>query len=179
VTMSQPASPMNVELINPFITAVFDTMETMVGMTPTREAPYVKDHALPQGDVTGIIGFAEKDVIGSVALSFPIETILKIYNLMMGESESRITREVQDLAGELTNIVAGGAKKQFSQSGVSFHISIPTIVVGRNHTIHHQLNTSVLVIPFHLEKHPFILEVSMKLGRRLAESRAKAAQQPG
>ena len=157
---------MNVKMINPFIKAVLNCFETMAGITPERQAPYLKDTALAQGDITGIIGFAEKNVLGSVSLSFPLASILKVYNIMMGETETRITREVQDLAGELTNIVAGGAKKAFSESGISFHISIPTIVTGKDHTIHHQLSTPVLVIPFKLEDSPFLLEVTMKVDSR-------------
>lgn len=158
---------MNVELINPFIKSVYNCMETMVGIAPVRLAPFLKENALAQGDITGIIGFAEKNVFGSVSLSFPSKTALSIYNRTMNETETRLTREVQDLTGELANIVVGGAKKEFAKSGLTFHISIPTIVVGKNHTIHHQIDTPVIVIPFKMDEDEFMLEVTMKIDRRI------------
>ena len=157
---------MNVKLINPFINAVSECFVTTVGIKPERQAPYLKDNALAQGDITSIIGFAEKNVVGSIALSFPNETALKIYNIMMGENETRPTHEVLDLVGELTNIVASSAKQEFAKDNLSFHISIPTIVVGRNHTIHHQINMPVLAIPFVLDNKSFILEVTMKFDKK-------------
>jgi len=157
---------MNVEIINPFVNAVFNTFETMVGKCPTRESPYLKDNARAQGDVTGVIGFAEKKLHGSVALSFPSFTAIKVYNAVMGENVNRLTRDVQDLVGELANIVAGGTKQVLAEKDLSHHISIPTIIVGKDHSIRHQLNIPVLVVPFTLEGDPFILEVTLKLTNR-------------
>lgn len=153
---------MDVRLINPFVNAVFSTLETMVGISPERDELYLKDNPLTQGDVTGIIGFAESGVFGSVALTFPTSTLLYIYGLMMNERVTKISREVQDLAGELTNIVAGVAKQELSKDGMNFHISIPTIVAGKNHSIRHQMNIPVLVVPMKLKDRPFILEVAIK-----------------
>ena len=153
---------MNAKLINPYIISVFNCLETMLGVQPQRQTPYLKDNSLTQGDVTGVIGFADKYVIGSVALSFPTETILSIYNRLLDEAETRLTHQVQDLVGELTNIIAGGAKKGFFQDGISFQISIPAVIVGRNQTIYYQLNTPAIAIPFLLDGSPFILEVTMK-----------------
>jgi chemotaxis protein CheX len=164
---SHGVNQFNVEVINPFVNAVFSTFETMIGKCPTRESPYLKDNARAQGDVTGVIGFAEKNLQGSVALSFPSVTAIKVYNAVMGENVYRLTRDVQDLVGELTNIVAGGAKQVFAEKDLSFHISIPTIVVGKDHSIRHQLNIPVLVVPFMLEGDPFILEVTLKLANRV------------
>ncbi len=156
---------MNVEVINPFINAVFETFEAMVGMAPERDAPYLKDNARTQYDVTGIIGFAEKDMHGSITLSFPTKTAVRIYNSIMGENTTKLNREVQDLVCELTNTVAGGAKKILAERNLSFHISVPTLMVGKYHSIRHQLNIPVLVVPFKLEDDIFILEVTMKIGR--------------
>ena len=157
---------MNVEYINPFIEAVFNTMKTMLGVKPERLTPVIKDNPLTQGDVSGIIGFASKNVSGAVALSFPTDTALKVYQLMMGEPVSQINSDVQDVVGELANIVAGGAKKLFSDAGFSFHISIPTIVVGRNHIITHKLDVPVVIVPFKLGSSPFSMEITMKIDEK-------------
>lgn len=153
---------MDADFINPFISAVTNTMETVVGFTPERFAPYLKKDALVKGDVTGIIGFTEKNITGSVSMSLTTDTAIYIHNQMTGDLIKCVTPEVQDSVGELTNTVAGGAKQDFTKMGFAYHISIPTIIVGRNHTLHHQLTAQVLAIPFKLENHPFLLELSLK-----------------
>lgn len=140
----------------------------MLGLTPERQNAFIKDDATAGGDVSGIIGFADKNISGSVALSFPIATALKIYELMMGEKVDHINPDVQDSVGELANIVTGTAKSEFSNMNVTFHISIPTVVVGKNHRIAHKVGTPVVVIPFKLDEDlEFTLEISMKIdGKR-------------
>lgn len=154
---------MKVEYINPFINSVNNTIETMLGVKAERSAPFVKDNLLARGDVSGLIGFADKNISGSVALSFPTGTALKIYRMMMGETVFKINSDVQDTVGELTNIVCGGAKQEFAKIGLSFHISIPSIIVGKGHQITHKQHTPVVVIPFSIEQSPFAMEITMKI----------------
>jgi chemotaxis protein CheX len=155
---------MDIELFNPFVGAVFHTMETMVGTSPERRAPYLKDDALAltHGDISAIVGFAGMEVSGAVILSFPEETAVGIYNTMMGDPVQGLTSEVQDLIGELANIVAGGAKLEFAKKGLSFNISIPSIVVGSNHAVYVKVDAPFLAVPFVWEQKPFVLEVSVK-----------------
>jgi chemotaxis protein CheX len=153
---------MDVKFINPFVNSVINTLATMAGKTPVRLAPSLKQDNRAKGDISGIIGFAGKSVHGSVALSFPQATALKIYSLMLGENVTTINEAVQDIVGELANIVAGGAKTEFEKEGMAFHISIPTVVVGRNHSIIHKCSTPVVLIPFRLESCDFVMEISVK-----------------
>ncbi len=161
---------MEVKYINPFMTSVMNTMEMMLGINPERQAPYLKKDKLTKGDITGLIGFAEKNVTGSVALSFTREAALWIYELMTGDAKDKLSREVQDSIGELTNIVAGGAKTALAEDGLSFHISIPSVIVGKDHLISHKLDIPVVAIPFKLNEHTFLMEVSMKvLGKNITQ----------
>ncbi|MBC8278624.1 MAG: chemotaxis protein CheX [FCB group bacterium] len=154
---------MKVEYINPFLTSVNTAFETLIDILPLQEALFIKQQAVAGGDVTGIIGFVEKKVSGSVAISFPLDTALLIHNLMLGETVNRLTPGVQDTVGEIANIIAGGAKTEFAGMGLSFHISIPTIVAGKNHSINHNVGLPTVVIPFKLHDHHFTLEVCMKV----------------
>lgn len=156
---------MDVRYINPFINSLLNTVEMMMGMNPEAKPPYVKGDSLTQGDITGVIGFAEKNVTGSVALSFPEETALKLYSVLTGENVFRITKDVEDSVGELANIVAGGAKTELSKEGLTFHISIPSVIVGKNHTISNKVETPIVVIPFKVEDLHFHMEVSMKVSK--------------
>lgn len=154
---------MKAELINPFIESVNDMMETMMGVLPERLPIELKTEDHAAGDVSGIIGFADKNITGAVALSFPEETVLSVYELMTSEKANSIDNSVQDTVGELANMVAGGAKRIFADRGLHFHISIPSVVVGKRHSIFHKMGTPVVIVPFILEGKPFNMEVSMKV----------------
>lgn len=154
---------MDVRYINPFVDSTINTIEMMMGLNPVPKPPYTKSDMITQGDISGIIGFAEKNITGSVVLSFPEDTALKLYAAMTGEDVFRISRDVEDSIGELTNIVAGGAKTVLAEEGLSFNISIPSVIVGKNHTITSKLDEPIIVIPFQLDKYRFVMEVSMKI----------------
>jgi chemotaxis protein CheX len=159
---------MEVKYINPFINSVMNTMETMLNVAPDQSPPFLKNEKLTHADVSGVVGFGGKDISGSVVLSFPTETALNVYEKMMGESATRISSDVQDVIGELTNIVVGGAKKIFADNGFSFHISIPTVIVGKNHALGHKYDIPVIVVPFKIDHNSFNMEISMKIGTSIS-----------
>ena len=152
---------MDVQYINPFIDSLLNAFEMMLGVIPEREAIYLKEGISLTGEVSGIIGFADKNITGSIALCFPRDTALKVYSLLMGEQLASIDENVRDCVGELANIVAGGAKQAFSEAGLTYNISIPTIIIGKNHSIAHKIGTAVVVIPFRFDRYEFNMEVSM------------------
>ncbi len=83
---------------------------------------------------------------------------------MMGTAVSEINDEVEDIVGELTNIVVGGAKIEFAGLGYSFNISLPLLVSGEAHVIKHKHESPVLVIPFTLDDgKEFDMEISVKV----------------
>lgn len=155
---------MALDIINPFINSVFNAMETMLQIKPTRHKPFMKKENITQGDVTGLVGFAAANISGSVALSFPKETAFKLYLDMVGTEVTEINAEIQDVVGELTNIVAGGAKTELSNMGLSYHISIPMVVAGKDHTINHKFDKPIIVVPFNIGDFPFTMELSIKIG---------------
>jgi len=86
---------MKTEFVNPFINAIDKALETMAGINADRKKPFIKKERSTRGDITGIIGFAEKNISGSVALSFPLKTILIIYETMMGTPATELNDEVE------------------------------------------------------------------------------------
>lgn len=161
---------MRIEHVRPFIDSVVKTMEMMLGVTPRTKRPYLKGQQPNWGDVSGIVGFAGEKVVGSVAMSLPLKSALKVYASMMGDdSVSEVTTDVQDSIGELTNIVAGNAKNVFSDQNLHFNITIPSVIVGKKHNISYKDGDLVLVIPFDMEdaasreETPFCLELLIKV----------------
>ena len=151
---------LNVNYINPFISATLQALEMMASVRPDRGAPFVKTDQVAKGDISGIIGLAG-ETSGSVAITFPENLARRIYANLVGEEAGGITDEVRDAIGELANMIAGGAKAELAQQGCSFQIAIPTIVVGEGHTIDHKGQGPCLVVPFNLDGEEFWLEVSL------------------
>ncbi len=156
---------MKIDYINPFNNAVFNALDTMVGIKVVRKKPYLKKDKTTTGDITGVIGLADAKMTGSIALSFPKTSVFKIYEAMIGDPIHELTDEVQDMVGELANIVAGGAKTEFQELGLSYQISIPMVVTGENHIIKHKFENPIIAIPFQWENNPFTLEISIRLGK--------------
>ncbi len=154
---------MKTEFVNPFINAVDKALETMAGVNADRKQPFIKKERSTRGDITGILGFAAKNISGSVALSFPTETILNIYETMMGTPATELNDEVEDIVGKLTNIVAGGAKMEFAELGYAYNISLPLLVSGRSNVIKHKHDSPILVVPFSVNGHTFDMEVSLQM----------------
>jgi len=149
----------SVDYINPFVSATLETLQVMAFSRPARGDPFVKTDCATQGDVSGVIQFAG-DAIGSVAVTFSSVLAAKIYSRMVGETVPELTDEVRDAVGEIANMVAGGAKAALSEKGYSFQLTVPSVVVGKNHSIAHRGKGPYLVVPFHLEGETFWLELS-------------------
>ncbi|MFH0881698.1 MAG: chemotaxis protein CheX [bacterium] len=154
---------MRIEYVKPFIESVIKTMEMMLGVKPRVQKPYLKGTQPNWGDVSGIIGFAGEKVIGSVAISMPQRSALGVYKLMMSDTVTDITPDIQDSIGELTNIVAGNAKNFFAERNMHFNLTVPSVIVGKRHNISYKENDKVLVIPFDMDNAPFVLELLLKV----------------
>ena len=69
---------------------------------------------------------------------------------MLFENYTEINDDIVDAVGELTNMIAGQARAQLSQQGMSFDASTPAVVKGKGHTIDHITSAPILSIPFFL-----------------------------
>lgn len=154
------ASP-SVEHINPFIQATIDALSMMAEIQAEKSELSVKEDDAATYDISGIIGLAG-EVIGSVVLSFPRATACKVVSKFLDTKKVTLDSEAQDAVGELTNIIAGGAKRDLSARGFGFKIGIPNIVVGQGHTVVRPKNVPVICVHFRSPEGQFVLEVCLK-----------------
>ena len=153
---------MKVEFINPFIESTLVVFKTMLRLDPEKEGIYLKEGDKTTYDVSSVIGLAG-DVIGSVVLSFPEELVLLMVENFVGESKETLDDEATDAVGEFVNIIAGNTKKYFvEKENLRFKISIPSVIVGKNHKINMPSNIKFLGVKFKLGAHHFALEVAMQ-----------------
>jgi len=148
-----------VEYVNPFITATINTFQTMLNVRLTAEKPALKTLPFPTFDVSGIIGISG-DALGSIALSFPRLVALRVVTKILGTTVKIIGPEVSDAVGELTNIVAGNAKKDLGDLHIS--ISLPNVIIGKQHQISNPRGAQSFIVPFKCELGGLALDICLK-----------------
>ncbi len=152
---------MDVKLINPFINATVNVLETMTFVKPEAGRPYLKKDDVAQGDVSGVIGFTG-ETNGTVYVTFDELCILKIVSNMFGEEMKEINNEITDAVGELTNMISGQARKELAETGKVFQSTIPSVITGKNHKLIPMTKGPKVAIPFKTNFGNFTIEVSLE-----------------
>jgi chemotaxis protein CheX len=150
---------MNVEFINPFLSAIMNVLSTMARMEIKAGKPTIKKNEVACGDVTGIIGMASDQAKGTLAVTFTEQVILEITKRMLGEEVSSIDETVCDMVGEITNMVTGGAKSELSEKGYRFDMAIPSVIAGKDHIIRHKSKAPIVIVPFSTSAGDFFIEI--------------------
>ena len=138
---------MEVKFINPFVVAAQTVFKTMLSIDLSLGKPALKEAKTTSGDVTGIMSMVG-DRKGTIAISFREKGALFVFNNLMGDEASAIGPEVVDAIGELTNIIAGQARKEFENSGVNLKASIPMVVVGKGVETNFITKLPIISLPF-------------------------------
>ena len=74
-----------------------------------------------------------------------------------------------DAIGELANMVAGSAKRDLC--GIRCGISLPTVVIGREHIFPHSRKAPRLVVPCKTVLGDFFLEVALRVEKAVTVPR--------
>lgn len=155
----------DVQLLNPFITATLECLTQMAGMTPERKRVFVKTDPMMHGYITGIIGMSN-GITGSCSVSFPHGLAKHIVAKFMGENETNLTDDmVSDGIGEVANMVAGGAKRQFATTEYRFDISTPTVIMGSPTALYNPAETVSIACEFTASPaiaETFLIEIALK-----------------
>lgn len=150
---------MNFNYINPLLESTLTVLSTMAMVEAIPGKPTVKQGELPMGDVTGMIDLAGDKTSGSLAISFSQPAILDITEKLLGEHIETIDNTVVDVVGEITNMITGNAKRLFSEQGLEFDLTLPTMSIGQNSPLRHHTNGSPIVLPFTTAAGEFYLEL--------------------
>jgi chemotaxis protein CheX len=150
---------MKAEFINPFISALRNVLSTMAQTELTPGKPTKKKDSVARGDVSGLIGMVGPNMKGSMSITFDESLALEIMQRMLGEKPESLNEEVTDMVGEITNMVAGGAKNTLGDMGYDFGMATPIVVAGKDHTINHQVDGPRLIMPFKSDAGQASLEI--------------------
>ncbi len=152
---------MDATIINPFISATTNVLETMAKVKSKAGKPYLKEDDIARGDVSGVIGITG-DTNGSISVTFDESSILTIVSNMFGEEMTEINAEIADAVGELTNMISGQARRELEEQGKIYEAAIPSVITGKNHKITHITEGPQIAIPFTIESGSFTIEVCIE-----------------
>lgn len=165
---------MDPAFVEAFTFSIENFFSTMI-LAPVEIAPpSVLNPADEHHDVSGIIGLSG-EVTGSVVVSFPIATAEALVTRFAGTPIAHSDEDFTDAIGEVTNMIAGGAKSNFPHTAVS--ISCPSVVVGPGHKVFRRHDLPVVCFACNSELGKFGVQVTMKVNDQSdrAESDAQAA----
>ncbi len=141
---------------------VHSVFETMLATKPSK----VENQALPsaQDRVCGSVGFGGETVTGGIYLHFPEPLAQNITTTMLGLEPKQPLDEtsVNDVIGELCNMVAGGLKSRLCDAGAVCAVSTPAIIRGSNFQIEPIPDVRQEILQFLCWQHPFRVELHIK-----------------
>ncbi len=149
---------MNADYINPFIESAVSVFEMMLGCQVKRTGAKVCESFAPQFDITGIIGLSGR-ATGDVVISFERELALLATEALIGEKPTDLSADVIDTIGELTNMIAGNAKASMEE--LELKLALPTVIVGKNHTIRFPSKVRPIALAFESDMGYFNIEVGL------------------
>ncbi len=149
---------MDVKVINPFITATLNVLQTMAMTQARAENLYIKKGETATGDVTAVIGLSG-DTRGTVSVSFTEGCAIAIVSKMLSEEITTLNADIKDAVGEIGNMISGQARVQLEELGRVLYAAVPTVITGKNHSINHITTHPIVAIPFVTDDGPFTIEV--------------------
>lgn len=150
---------MKVEIVNPFIQAATEVLESELGGESQRGELRLHKSAVTTDEVTAIVGVTGT-VMGLVLYSMNETTALAILSRTMNQDFGEFDALAQSGIGELGNVITGRAGVLLSQAGYPSNMTPPAVVVGTG-TMVTTLDLNRLVLP--LETAVGSLEVQIVL----------------
>ncbi len=132
------------------------TTATMLECEPHRGEICLNHERLSKYPISGVIGLSGR-AKGTVVLSLSEEVALKAASAMLLAEVAELHEEVVGAVGELTNMVAGGAKAELEQFELS--VSLPNVVIGQDHQIHFPREVIPIRVPFETDWGSLSVEV--------------------
>jgi len=138
--------------IQPFIDVCKNVFKSFIDVELREGRPFCTEtKKIFEWDISAVIGLSG-EAQGAVVISMRNELAIRLVDIITGSKHTsvgtEVDKEVIDAIGEISNIIAGNAKKGL-ENDFHVNISLPTIVKGNNHLVgwpHFQ--TRCICIPF-------------------------------
>lgn len=159
-TASPPDARATADCLNPILASTRAVFESMLGCVPQRTALTLNTRATTSYDISGVIGITGS-AAGTIVFSLSAAVAAAAYERLTGQpldevpSDERDAR-LSDVVGELTNMIAGGAKARLQQMSLS--LSIPNIACGKGHVVRFPTSIVPMSLAFESEIGPFSVD---------------------
>lgn len=152
---------MDANIVNSFIEATLNTLETSASTKAERGKSYLKKTADATGPITGILKMSG-DYNATISITFSKNGILSIVSKLFGETMSDLNDEIKDAVGEISNMISGQATNTLAQGGGKYKVSLQTVILEEKHKIPHIGKLQPVALPFKTEDGEFTLEISFE-----------------
>ncbi|WP_455202946.1 chemotaxis protein CheX [Kaarinaea lacus] len=150
---------MDAKYVNPVLESLITVLSTTAQIDCKPGKPRIKKDHYALGDISGVLHMDSETIHGSIAITFSKSLILEVFERMLKSRPTQIDVMVRDLTGEIANMVTGGAKKTLEDNGLELSMSLPTVLGGRDHEIHHKAHGPTIVLPFTTDFGDLFVEV--------------------
>lgn len=160
MTSTQITAETTTALINPIISAVIRTFESMLECTPKRTRLELKKQDASGYPLSAIVALTGK-LNGTIVFNVSEPVALGVLQRLVFEEAAEITPEVCDAVGEVANMIAGSAKAELSHLNLS--LGIPSMVLGKDHEVFYPPEVSQpMCVHFDCELGPFLIEFGFR-----------------
>jgi chemotaxis protein CheX len=159
-------------IIKIFLEATMHVFHSFASLPLTPGKPYLKSDKVAMNEISAVIGLASPAVKGSMAVNMDRDILVKVLQKLFGTNSGLVIDHdaIKDVCGEMANQILGRAKQQFlRETAMSFEITVPTVVVGKDHILNYKSTSSILVIPFKFDKQNIFVEFCLELNDRARE----------
>jgi chemotaxis protein CheX len=146
--------------MNRHLVDVFETMLSMkVAPAPEGAVPHFEER------VTGSVAFAGDHVNGAVYLHLATPFANQMAAAMLGLEPGDLGEaEVNDVVGEVTNMLTGGLKSWLCDSGAECAVSTPAIIRGSAFVIESVPDVKREWLVFNCDHSRILVEIHVKVG---------------
>ncbi len=130
---------MDAALNESLIKATEDIFESVIGES-VKSKPAVEKSLHDSSAETSVIISLVGSVSGAVTLKCSKSVASKMASQMLGMEVAEGSEEMKDAVGELLNMIVGSAKAHYCSDGDPFKISVPTIIIGEDYSVHIKAN---------------------------------------
>lgn len=161
-TNTPKALSLNDDLRQVIIAGIQELFSTTFAIEVKSGKHFISPDYAGHADVSGSIGMVQDKSEGIMSIGFPKKLILEIMGKMYHKEFTELNKSVCDGVGEITNISYALARQGLNRLGYSFRMTVPQVVVGSKHEIHHMHHGETLVIPFHANNDEFVVFVTLQ-----------------
>ena len=151
---------MRAEIINPFLQATSEVLESELGSAPERGTIGLQRSAYTSDEVTAVVAVTG-DVAGMVLFAMSEATARGIVSKMMGQDFDEFDALAQSGIAEIGNVITGRAAVLLSEAGFPSDLAPPMLIVGKG-TMLSTLDVQRLVIPLETEFGAIEVQVALK-----------------